>query len=125
MTKRLVLGCVLVPLLVPAARAVDGPSGEPRAETSGTVSAMPSGFGAATVVRKASAEVFRPAPVPDENTAAWPVATPDASDGPSLHPEFLGVHENSGGALSTASSEYDHGARFRPAGGMGLTIPMQ
>ena len=90
-----------------------------------TVAAVPSDRTAAAV-REASAATFRPAPVPDE-TMVVPGAAPSADeDGPSLHPEFIGVGEkDDGGAMATASSEYDHSARMKPAGGMGLTIPMQ
>lgn len=88
-----------------------------------TVAAIPSDTVRATV-RTASATGFRPAPVPDERLVQPEAAKTD--DAGTLHPELLSPQEvGGGGAMSTASSEYDHNARFRPAGGMGVTIPMQ
>ena len=115
------LCAVLAPLLVHApAHAADAEA------TAGTVAAIPSDATAATV-RQASASIFRPAPMPDEERAAWSGNGGTDAGEASLHPEILSMHQagGAGGALTTASSDYDHEDRMRPAGGMGLTIPMQ
>ncbi len=120
--RRLATLCTFaVPLFVHVpAHAVDAEN------AAGTVAAIPSDNTAAAV-RQASAAVFRPAPMPGEEQAGWSGnGGSDADDG-SLHPEILSMHQagSAGGALTTASSDYDHEARMHPAGGMGLTIPMQ
>ena len=115
------LCALVVPLLVHApAHAVDAEG------TANTVAAIPSDATAATV-RQTSASIFRPAPMPGEEQASWSGNGGVDSDEGTLHPEILSMHQagSAGGALTTASSDYDHEARMRPAGGMGLTIPMQ
>lgn len=101
-----------------SARAADG-------AFSNTIAAMPTGNppAAAAAVRTASAEVFRPAPMPNENVSA-PGSKVVASEEASLHPDLLSMHENSSGPLGDTSVEYGRASRVRPAGGMSLSIPM-
>ena len=72
--------------------------------------------------RPASAEVFRPAPMPNESMGS---PTQVASDEPNLHPDLLRMHEQANGVLGDTSSEYDRASRVHPAGGMSLSIPVQ
>ena len=74
--------------------------------------------------RTASAEVFRPAPLPDENLGT-PAERIASNDEPNLHPDLLSMHEHGTGALADTSAEYSRTQRVRPAGGMSLSIPMQ
>ncbi len=78
----------------------------------------------APTARVASVEVFKPAPLPDENfgTPAEKVAD---SDQPNLHPDLLRMSEHGNGVLADTGSEYSRSSRVRPAGGMSLSIPMQ
>ena len=127
MTRRFsfLTACLLLTLPVSLAARADDDATTP----SGTVVAVPSDNAPASV-RDASAAVLRPAPMPGDTLAApsSPPSGDDAApaDAPNFHPEIIGMRDNGvGGALSTASGDYDHAGRFRPAGGMGLTIPMQ
>ncbi len=91
-----------------------------------TVSAVPSATATVAAVRPAMAEVFRPAPVPEEDERGVGANTSRVADaGPSLHPDILSVHEKSDGALGNTDLAYDRNQRMRPAGGMSLDIPMQ
>ena len=74
--------------------------------------------------RPASVEVFSAAPLPNENLATPTTRVADA-DQANLHPDLLSMHENTAGALSDTSAEYQRTQRVRPAGGMSLSIPMQ
>ena len=75
-----------------------------------------------TAARPISAEVFKPAPLPDENMGS---PTQVASDEPNLHPDLLRMREHASGVLGDSSSEYGRASRVRPAGGMSLSIPVQ
>ena len=90
-------------------------------EAGPTTSAIPSA--AVATVRPAMAEVFHPAPLPDEDRSGPTRHVADA--GPNLHPDFLGVHEKADGPLGDTDLAYNRNERMKPAGGMSLQIPMQ
>lgn len=71
----------------------------------------------------ASAEIFRPAPVPNQRISQ-PGRAVASSDEAQLRPDVFRMREKTSGALSTTSSEYEHASRVGPAGGMSLSIPM-
>lgn len=122
MTTKTSLACV-------AFLAAFGLAGGARAADSAfasTIAAIPTGNApvAPAPVRPASAEVFRPAPMPNQNVLA-PSEKVASSDQASLRPDLLSMHENSsGGPLGDTSAEYGRASRVKPAGGMSLSIPM-
>ena len=93
------------------------------APASGTVPAISTAAPTVAAVRPAMAEVFRPAPLPGEDERAPTRQVADA--GPNLHPDVLGMHERSDGALGNTDLAYNRNERMKPAGGMSLNIPMQ
>lgn len=107
-------------LAAPLAQAADSPS------VPTTVTAVPAETTtiARATVRPASAEVMRPAPMPDEDIHG-PAEKVADSDQPRLHPDLLRIHEAANGPLGDTTSEYDHTSRVGPAGGMSLSIPVQ
>ncbi len=116
------LGALLTICLAgPAARA------DENAQSVATIPAVPTDASTSARVRQATASVFLPAPMPGESEASTPRVSDPGPDTATLHPEILSMRDDNGGSdpLGNASSDYDHQARIRPAGGMGLTIPMQ
>ena len=87
-----------------------------------TTPAVPNETTATATAQATSAEVFRPAPVPNED-ANSPRQVASSDDGPNLHPDLLSMHENATGVLGDTSAEYGRTQRVRPAGGMSLSIP--
>jgi hypothetical protein len=87
-----------------------------------TMPAVPSDTTTATA-QASSAEVFRPAPLPDE-AVNQPTQVASSDSEPDLHPDLLSMHEKDSGVLGDTSAEYGHTERVRPAGGMSLSIPM-
>ena len=121
------LGALVALLLVHVPAHAGDTAGTSPDAPPGTVAAIPSDTTAAAV-RPASASVFRPAPMPGEEQAGWSGAgAGEEANTASLHPEILSMQPagTADGALTTASSDYDHEDRMHPAGGMGLSIPMQ
>lgn len=76
------------------------------------------------IARLASAETFRPAPMPNPRVGEPSDAVASDDGQASLHPDLLSMHEATAGALAGTSSEYEHSSRLKPAGGMSLSIPM-
>ena len=93
------------------------------ASSDGTVPAISTATPTVAAVHPAMAEVFRPAPLPGEEERAPTRQVADA--GPNLHPDVLGMHEKSDGALGDTDLAYNRNERMKPAGGMSLNIPMQ
>ncbi len=93
------------------------------AVASRTVPAISTAMPTVAAVHPAMAEVFHPAPVPDEDRSIPTRQVADA--GPNLHPDFLGVREKADGALSDTDLAFSRNERMKPAGGMSLDIPMQ
>ncbi len=87
-----------------------------------TMPAVPNETTATATSQASSAEIFRPAPLPNED-ANSPRQVASSDEGPNLHPDLLSMHENAAGVLGDTSAEYGRTQRVRPAGGMSLSIP--
>jgi hypothetical protein len=89
-----------------------------------TMPAVPTATATMTArAQPVAAEIFRPAPMPNENATPWREAS--STDEASLHPDLLRMREQHAGVLGDTSAEYERTSRVAPAGGMSLSIPVQ
>ena len=143
-TGRLARTCALIalPLLLGAAPAFADSADQDGSDDVATATSAPAATQAANqatvsatapglatglpTTRMASAETFRPAPVPNERIAEPGAAIASSSEDASLQPNVFSLRDrqNDNGALSGTNAEYDHASRVVPAGGMSLSIPM-
>ena len=112
-------------LAVAAGTEAAGTLSASTAATGPTVPAIPTTVPTVAAVHPAMAEVFHPAPVPDESDGGPMRRVAETDAGPNLHPDFLGVHEKVDGPLGDTDLAYSRNERMKPAGGMSLDIPMQ